>query len=198
MNHLRTLPILCALLLAASCGRGSHSSAEKPAANPAAQAVPAAVEQAAENLLGSETDVLAFGDLAKNGRQEALFVNRLKTTPKGMAPGTLVTRAAVIENDGGTWKEVFLCDEHLKNQNGFLGGTPIAPVTGWRLQYEQDPKKGLDMYFTPLERPAGGYIETVEVRWNPEVKRYQSLDRSFEHFVGEISSLDPVEMNLRR
>ena len=66
-----------------------------------------------------------------------------------------MSRAVVLENDGGRWKEMFRCDEHLQNPKGYLGGTPLAPVNGWRLQYEQDDDKGLQMYFTPLAKPAG-------------------------------------------
>ena len=43
------------------------------------------------------------------------------------------------------------CDEHLKNQKGYLGLTPLDSITGWRLQYEQNPEKGLQLYFTPLK-----------------------------------------------
>ena len=42
------------------------------------------------------------------------------------------------------------CDEHLKNAKGFLGLTPLSPVAGWRIQYEQDPVRGLQLYFTPV------------------------------------------------
>jgi len=102
----------------------------------------------------------AAGDLALTGSQQVLAINRLKTTPKGAVPGILLVRAALVGKEGMKWHEMFRCDEHLKNPKGYLGGTPIAGVHGWRLQYEQDPEKGLTMYFTPLEKPAGGYIQT--------------------------------------
>jgi hypothetical protein len=185
-----------------SCGSNSSkpSEASKPEpaeAKPAAPAVPEDVQKAAEAALGSETDVLLFGDLAKNGNQEAMAVNRLKATPQTSAVGTLVTRAVVIENDSGKWKELFRCDEHLKNTNGYLAGTPLAGVNGWRLQYEQEADKGLEMYFTPIAKPAGGYIQTIEVRWNPKVKRYQSLDRNFQNFAGEAPALETPQSELR-
>ncbi len=160
--------------------------------------IPPEIEQVAEGALGSDAEVMVFGDLARNGRQEVLAINRLKTTPSGVVPGVLFTRAVIVEKDGGSWKEVFRCDEHLKNPSGFLGGIPIAPVTGWRLQYEQHEDKGLVMYFTPLAQPAGGYVQTMGVRWNPKVKRYQSLDRNFEQFLTEVPSLEPIEAPLRR
>ncbi len=197
MSRLAVTTLLCALAPAVSCS-GPTSPASKPAATqPAAPSVPAEVQQVADSVLGSDSEVLAFGDLARTGHQQVLLINRLKTTPKGMAPGILLTRAVVIENDGGAWKEVLRCDEHLKNTHGFLAATPVASVTGWRLQYEQHADKGLVMYFTPLAQPAGGYILTIGVRWNPEVKRYQSLDRNFEHFLGETPALETPEMRLR-
>lgn len=186
------LAALCIVALAASCGGSTHPSTEQ-AAKPTGPSYPPAVAQVAQKLMGTDTEVLLYGDLAKNGKQEALIVNRVKKPPDNLVPGTLVTRAAIIENEGGdSWKEVLLCDEHLKNPNGFLGGIPLAEINGWRIQTEQDPAKGLTLYFTPLQKPAGGYMETIGVRWNPEVKRYQSLDRNFEHFVTEVSSLEPA------
>jgi hypothetical protein len=196
-RHNAAITVLCALCLA-SCG-GSPKPATPPApAKPAAPAISPEIEQAAEGALGSDAEVLAFGNLARDGRQQALAINRMKTTPSGIVPGVLLTRAVIIEKDGGAWKEVFRCDEHLKNSSGFLGGIPIAPVTGWRLQYEQHEDKGLVMYFTPLAQPAGGYVQTIGVRWNPKVKRYQSLDRNFEQFLTEVPSLEPIEMPLRK
>ncbi|MFZ0211436.1 MAG: hypothetical protein WBE20_15565 [Candidatus Acidiferrales bacterium] len=192
MRRYSLLTVPCALLLLASCGDSSHPSSQQ-AAQPAAPAYPPEVDQVAQKLFGSETEVLAYGDLAKNGKQEALIVNRLKIKPETMSPGTLITRAAVIEKTDDGWTEEFLCDEHLKNPKGFLGGQPLATVSAWRLQYEQDPQKGLAMYFTPLQKPAGGYIQTFGVEWNPAEKRYQMLDRNFDKFLMEVPTLEPID-----
>jgi hypothetical protein len=187
-----------------SCG----SSAPAPAAAnqeasvpapPAAPAIPPDVQKTAESSLGSETEVLAFGDLSRSGPQQIFAINRLKAAPPGIsAEGTLVTRAVILENEGTSWKQIFLCDEHLKNTKGFLGGTPLAPVNGWRLQFEQH-EKGLEMYFTPIMSPKGegGHVLPVGIRWNPKVKRYQSLDRTFENFLGELPALETPESQIR-
>jgi hypothetical protein len=174
----------------------SNQKAETPA-QPAAPAIPADIEQVAETSLGSEAEVLVYGDLALTGKQQILVINRIKKTPETKVPGTLVTRVAVVEKDGATWKQVFLCDEHLKNPSGYLAATPIAPVSGWRLQFEQHPDSGLVMYFTPLDKPAGGYVQTIGVKWNPKAKRYQSLDRNYEQFLGETNSLEMPELKGR-
>jgi hypothetical protein len=179
-----------------SCGGSSSAPAKKDAQ--AAPAIPADYQAAAEKSLGSETEVLVYGDLAKNGHTEVLAVNRLKITPDGSVPGTLVTRVALIENDNGQWKEVFRCDEHLQNTKGFLGGIPLAPVNGWRLQIEQDAEKGLEMYFTPLAKPAGGYVQTIGVRWNSKVERYESLDRNYEQFLTELPALETPDSQMRQ
>lgn len=149
--------------------------------------------------MGSETEVLAYGDLSKGGPQQILAINRLKAAPPGVsAEGILLTRAVILQNEGSSWKQIFLCDEHLKNTKGFLGGSPLAPVNGWRLQYEQHDQ-GLEMYFTPLMSPKGegGHVLPVGIRWNPKVKRYQSLDRTFENFLGELPSLETPESQIR-
>jgi hypothetical protein len=200
---MKTLALIAAagvaVMTCASCGSSEPSQPAKAEAAPTvpvAPAIPADMQTAADATLGSDTDVLAFGDLAKNGRQQILAVNRVKGNQQTAAAGTLVSRVAVIENNSGAWKELFRCDEHLKNTEGFLGGIPVSPVNGWRLQYEQDAQKGLQMYFTPIAKPAGGYIQTIGVRWNPKVKRYQSLDRTYEQFLGEVPSLEIPQSEL--
>ncbi|MGB7282436.1 MAG: hypothetical protein WBE13_09260, partial [Candidatus Acidiferrum sp.] len=65
-------------------------AAEAPA-KPAAPAVPDEIQAAAQNLLGKETQVLVFGDLAKTGRQQFLAANVVPKNPKNPIPGTIVT-----------------------------------------------------------------------------------------------------------
>ncbi len=194
----RTIEI-CVLLAVAlacvSCGGGSQSSANNESvAQPAAPQVPDNIQKAANSDLGSEAEVIVFGDLAKNGKTQVLVVNRLKVTPKTAVPGLLVSRASIIENDRGRWNEVFRCDEHLQNQKGYLARTPLSAVGSWRLQYEQNPQKGLEMYFTPLNQPAGGYIQTLGVLWNPKVQRYETMDSSYQHFLMEQPTLEIPEL----
>jgi hypothetical protein len=180
----------------AACSGFSSAPAKKETVAPVAPAIPADIQAAANAALGADTDVLVFGDLAKNGHQQILAVNRVKSTPETAIAGIAAMRVAVIENDGGTWREIFRCDGHLKNAHGFMGGTPLSPVGGWRLQFEQNPQKGLQMYFTPIAKPVGGYIQTIGVRWNPELKRYQSLDRNYNQFLGEVPALDTPQSQL--
>jgi hypothetical protein len=180
----------------AGCGQDAPP---KPAAEakPAAPAVPDDVQGAADALLGKETTVLLFGDLAKDGKQQFLAANVVPKSTKNNLPGTIVTRAVVGENVDGKWTEILRCDEHLKNEKGFLPGTPIGGVTGWRLAFEQDPEKGLALYFTPLKGAVDTHTLPIGIRWNPKTKRYQSLDRSYEHFLNESASLSTARSNLR-
>jgi hypothetical protein len=103
----------------------------------------------------------------------------------------------VAENTEGKWAEVLRCDEHLKNQKGFLGLTPLVAVTGWRLQYEQTDDKGLQLYFTPLKGVTDSHVLPIGIRFNPATKRYQSLDRTYEHFLLESPSLQDLRSTLR-
>jgi hypothetical protein len=188
------LGVLAACLLA-GCG-------DTPADQPAAEAKPALtvpddVQSAADSLLGKETTVLLVGDLAKNGKQQFLAANVVPKTPKNNLPGTVVTRTVLAENENGKWTEILRCDEHLKNQKGFLPGTPIGGVTGWRLAFEQDPEKGLALYFTPLKGAVDTHTLPIGIRWNPQTTRYQSLDRSYEHFLNESPSLNTARSTLR-
>jgi hypothetical protein len=183
--------------------KGAQNSAATPASPsatpgaPATPAVPDDIQKAAETALGSDTEVLAYGDLAKNGSRQILAVNRMKGTPQVAMPGTVITRGVILENIGGTWKEILRCDEHLENPKGFLGNIPLAPVNGWRVQYEQDNDKGLLLYFTPAANPKGARALPVEVRWNAKVKRYQSMDRNFENFLYELPALETPESQVR-
>jgi hypothetical protein len=179
----------------AGCGPDTSAPNAAPAAEtkPAEPAVPDDIRAAAQSLLGTETQVLLFGDLAKTGKQQFLAANVVPKTPKNNLPGTIVTRAVIGENQDGQWNEIFRCDEHLKNAKGYLGLTPLSQVTGWRLQYEQDPMKGLQLYLTPLKGSGDdAHSLPIGVRWNPATQRYQSLDRTYEHFLLEAPSLSGV------
>jgi hypothetical protein len=184
---------LCAIFfLAGGCGGGAPAptpEASAPPAKPAEPAVPDDVQAGAVSLLGTETQVLLFGDLAKNGKQQFLAANVVPKTPKNNLPGTIVTRAVIAENKDGQWEEIFRCDEHMKNAKGYLGLTPLASVTGWRLAFEQDPVKGLLLYLTPLQGTDDPHSLPIGVRYNPATKRYQSLDRTYEHFLLETSTM---------
>jgi hypothetical protein len=171
--------------------------AVEAAAKPAEPVVPEDMQGAAQSLLGKETQVLIFGDLAKNGKQQFLAANVVPKTPKNQLPGTIVTRAVIAENEDGKWTELFRCDEHLKNAKGYLAMTPLTSVGGWRLQYEQDPVKGLQLYVTPIKGVADPHQLPIGVAWNPATKRYQSLDRTYEHFLMEAPSLESAHSVLK-
>jgi hypothetical protein len=179
------------------CGTDAPKPAPQAEKKPAEPAIPEEIDAAAKSVLGSESRVLAFGDLAKNGNQAFLAANVVPKTPTNNLPGTIITRAVVVESNDGKWAEVLRCDEHLKNQKGFLGLTPLTAVTGWRLQFEQNDEKGLQLYFTPLKGTNDSHVLPIGVRWNPATKRYQSLDRTYEHFLLESPSLQDARSVLK-
>jgi hypothetical protein len=185
--------------ISAGCGSEAPKSSPEPAAQakPAEPAIPDDIQDAAKHLLGSDAQVLVVGDLAKNGKRQFLAANVVPKTPKNNIPGTVVTRAIVAQDDDGKWTELLRVDEHLKNQKGYLGATPLDSINGWRLQYEQNTEKGLQLYFTPLKVNGDTHVLPVGVRWNPATNRYQSLDASYEHFLKESTSLQNVRSTLR-
>ena len=191
------LSFLPIAIFAGGCGTESPKPAAQAETKPAAPAIPDEIQSAAESLLGRETQVLAFGDLAKNGKQQFLAANVVPKTPTNNLPGTIITRAVVVQNNDGKWSEVLRCDEHLKNEKGFLGLTPLTSVTGWRLQYEQSDDKGLQLYFTPLKGVTDSHVLPIGVRWNPKTQRYQSLDRAYEHFLAESPTIETARSRLR-
>ena len=179
---------------------GCSSEGPKPApaeTKPTEPAAPQEMKDAAQALLGSDAQVLLFGDLAKTGKQQFFAANVVPNTPKSKIAGTVVTRAVLAENDEGKWAELLRADEFLKNPKGFLGLTPLQGVSGWKLQYEQDPVKGLTIYFTPIKSGSSEKTLPIAVLWNPAVKRYESLDLHYEKFLTEAPSLESPRTMLR-
>jgi len=193
-----TLASLLVTGLLTGCGDdpAPKPAAEEPA-KPAAPAVPEDMQAAAVNLLGKETQVLVFGDLAKTGKQQFLAANVIPKTPKNNIPGTIVTRAVLAEETDGKWSELLRCDEYLKNAKGYLALTPLSAVAGWKVQWDQDPVKGIQLYFTPVKSGADNHVLPIGIAWNPTTKRYQSLDMTYEHFLMEKPSLDTARSVLR-
>jgi hypothetical protein len=56
------------------------------------------------------------------------------------------------------------------------------------LQFEQDEIQGIRLYCTPV-KTSDPHVLPIGVRWNPKVKRYQSMDRAFEKFLPEALQL---------
>src|SRR5271155_5112607 len=184
-------------LALAGCSSEAPRPAEPLEKKPTEAAVPEEYKDAATALLGSEAQVLLYGDLAKNGTKQILIADVVPNTPKSTVAGTVVTRAVVAENDGGNWKELLRVDEYLKNGSGYLALTPLTPVTGWKLQYENGADQGMYLYFTPVSKAATEKTLPIAVRWNPEKKRYQSMDLSYQHFLGESATLENARSRLR-
>jgi len=188
---------LAMLATAAFCLAGCGDEPQKPAPAAVKQApapqIPADVQEAAETALGAEVAVLEHGNLSLGGQPQILAANLLKTTPKEVAPGTLFTRLVLLGKEKDKWKELLICTGHLQNPAGYLGGTPLAPINGWRLQKEMSKTKGLVMYFTPIQQPVTGNVRAISVLWNPQVKRYQSLDYNYVNFLTEVKSIEKPE-----
>jgi hypothetical protein len=178
-------------------GPAKNPATDTSAQKPKAPAVPDDIFSAAAGALSSEVEVLAWGELALNGHQQILAINRVNKPEFSAVSGAVFTRLAILEKDGDQWKEILLCDEHLKNPNGFLSGTPTAGISMWRLQFEKNPKKGLLLFFTPFRQGPAIREQAVEVSWNPEVKRYQAMDANYEHFLGENPALEDVHRPLK-
>jgi hypothetical protein len=191
------LLIALALLIGVGCDSSPTQRSVQVTVKPAEPAVPADIQSAADAFLGKETTVLTFGDLAKTGSRQMLAANVVPKTPKNNLPGTIVTRAVLAEETDGNWHELVRCDEHLKNEKGYLGGSPIDPVAGWRVQFEKNEIEGFHLYLTPVKGNDDPHVLPLAVRWNSAVRRYQTLDRNYEHFLSEAPSLGAVRSHLK-
>ena len=205
---------------AQSEGGGGRQGPYDDSAPSSETAVPPEMKTVAGMLLGSGAEVVAFGDFAGNGHEQALVVNRIVSAP-GATGGTIrgsalpqtaavpFTRATVIEHDGARWIEVLRCDEHLTNPKGFLSGTPLSPVTGWSVQLHaagrgekgaREDKHAVgavqEFTFAPLQT-SGTTAPPIVVKWNARVNRYQAFDRANQQFLGEVASLEMPASKLR-
>jgi len=85
--------------------------------------------------------VLALRRPGKNASQQFLAANVVPKSSKNNCRH-IVTRAVVPQTKDGKWMEILRCDEHLKNQKASCLALPRR-CHGWRLAFEQDPRKGL-------------------------------------------------------
>ena len=191
------------------CKSAQQTTPAEAAVPPAAPAVVPETQQVAEAVLGKQAEIIAHGDLARNGLEQLLVVNRFGKAGSGEGgPGNssaiYVTRAVIVEKNNGKWAEVLRCDEHLKNPGGYLGGSPAAPITGWRLEIKPNTDQGLELQFTPAgaggpspSEAVGNGSRTIAVRWNTKTKRYQSLDQSHKGYLGEVPTLETPQSILK-
>jgi len=184
--------------LLTGCGSSPAPKSEEPvAAKPAEPAVAPELQSAADALLGTEAKVLASGDLAKNGKQQVLVANVVPKTPKDNITGTIVTRAVIAQNENGQWSEVFSrrrtfeeC-QRLSGHDADRAGERLAAAIRTR------STKGLTLYLTPVKGMDDKHVLPIAVRWNPKTQRYQSLDRTYEHFLSESPSLSNTRSQLK-
>jgi len=191
------LAALAVSLTFAGCSSETPKSNTQADKKPAEPAVPEEYQEAASALLGSDAQVLLFGDLARTKTEQILVANVVPNTPKSTVAGTVVTRAVVAEKVDGKWSELLRADEYLKNQKGYLALTPLQAVTGWKLQYENSPEKGMSLYFTPIKEGSSEKTLPIAVNWNPTKQRYQSMDLTYTHFLGESPALGSARSTLR-
>jgi hypothetical protein len=199
--------LLCFCLL--GCESAQQKAAKEQAAEDAAN-LEAESQSVATTVLGKESEVLLRGDLALNGQDQILIVNRFRNSTADSKSGSgpvFIRRAALLEKQEGRWSEILRCDEHLKNPNGYLRGYPRSAVSGWRLEYTRDANAGIEMKFTPAEALATASAASandsasgnaaLDVRWNKNTKRYQSFDQSHERYLNELPTLETPESYLR-
>src|ERR1700681_3049928 len=114
-------------LLLAGCHSGQQLGPVRENSNPDMAGLAEESGRVAEAALGKQAEILARGDLARNGQEQLLVVNRFAKAPQGAA-GTensqaiFITRAVILEKRNGKWTKILRCDEHVKNPNGYLGG----------------------------------------------------------------------------
>jgi hypothetical protein len=208
-NRGPALVLLAGAMLLDGCQVAQQSDSAEETRKAVAEAAAQETRKVADDVLGGQAEIVAHGDLARNGLEQLLVVNRYQNATRkgaelGNPSGIFITRAALLEKDNGKWAELLRCDEHLKNPRGYLGGSPATRVTGWLLELKQDPQHGLELLFTPAEdvqnRPthrSGSERGTIAVRWNAKTKRYQPIDRSHERYLGEVPTLETPQSVLR-
>ena len=69
----------------------------------------AGIDAAVLREVGEYLGSLASGDLAGNGQQQVLVINRSGTQSTGSS--VAFSRAAILEQRGSKWNEVLLCED---------------------------------------------------------------------------------------
>jgi len=178
----------CALALLGGCKAPGISATGEP--DPPL-AITAELRSLAEIALGPTAEIFSVGDLAGNGHQQAVIMNRL---PVASRTAIGFSRAAILQEDGAKWIEVLRCDEYLKNPKGYLGSTR---VTGWQLQIPtvSAQRAPLMLYFKPLKTDGAKPAAVIPVAWNPKAGRYQVFEDG--RFMNEIATLETPVLELR-
>ncbi len=80
-NLSRALPLLIgvAVLMLAGCQTGPQAEPTKETADSDSAVMPDETQNVAEAALGKQAEILAHGDLARNGQEQLLVVNRFAT-----------------------------------------------------------------------------------------------------------------------
>jgi hypothetical protein len=182
-------------LLFAACNQGANNENPNQApAEDASAATPPEIQSVADAALGTGAHVVAFGNLGGMGTQQVLAVNPLHSGTVARDPDLIISRAVIVDHQPGGWKEIFRCDESLKNPAGYLPGLRHPASAGWRLKLGTGGADGSTLYLTPLSQPGTGPQDMIGVRWNPGVKRYESLDSHFRAFLHEEPALETPEV----
>jgi hypothetical protein len=196
LRHVVLTGLLCGCAFAMACGGPTNNSGGTQKTADASVA-PDDIVEVAHGALGREGEALAWGDLPGDGRKQVLVVNRTGKAERTPCEDFMFTRMTVVENTSGSWTEVLLCDEHLKNDKGYLIGSPSEAIFRWKMSFVKDPSKGLMMTITPMGEGSEAKGKTLHVRWNPAVMRYQAFDPATDKFTGEVASVEIIQRPLR-
>ena len=188
---------LAAMVTGCRSAQPSAPAVDSVAATNASEAEEA--QRIADAVLGKQAEILDRGDLAQNGQEQVLVINRY-SGPKNESAAR-ITRAVVLERNDGKWREIFRCDEHLKNPYGYLAAAATA-VAGWDLAVGRDSGGTFEMDFTPAPDPHTGERKeaknrTFVVRWNTKENRYQAYDRSQKRYLNETTAMEMPESSLK-
>jgi hypothetical protein len=196
LRHVVMTGLLCACAIAIACGSPANNSggAQKTAD---ASAPPDDIVDVAHGALGREGEALAWGDLSLGGQQQVLAVNRTGKAEGAPGEELFFTRMTVVGNVSGSWTEVLLCDERLKNEKGYLIGSPSVQIFRWKMSFVKDPAKGLILTITPMGEGSDAKGKTLHVRWNSAVSRYQVFDAATDKFTGEVGNVEIIQRPLR-
>lgn len=196
----RSLLLATTLVLAlsfAACKDGGNENSKQASAEPVGSITPPDIQSVADAALGTGAHVIAFGNLGGTGTRQVLAANPLHSGEATSTADLLITRAVIVDHESNGWKEIFRCDERLANTAGFLPGLPHSASAGWRLKFATGGEQGATLYLTPLSQPGTGPQDMIGVRWNPSVKRYESLDSHFRAFLHEEPTLETPEVSIR-
>jgi hypothetical protein len=139
---------------------------------------PTAALELATRVLGPESKVIRYGHLSAPDLDEVI----VGIPASGSDGATLISRLAILRQQGSNWSSDLTVDKVIRNSQGFLGATSldqVHPSSFYKLSFFtrgfEDGKTRFVIELAPYTADGKSAGPSVYISWNPLVGRYQQI-----------------------